>query len=109
MAKKKNTPAFDSLSTIIMDPQIDKDLKHLTHFCQTGTIETYHSMMLKYRPKRIHYKYDSMEARTRLAALQHNYNVGRKLAIVKKIDSGEVFQEERKNLEFPRGRKKMDS
>lgn len=48
-----------------------------------------------------------MEARTRLAALQHNFNVGRKLATVKKIDdSGEVFQVERKNLEFPRGRKK---
>ncbi|XP_077347750.1 uncharacterized protein LOC143996532 [Lithobates pipiens] len=104
---EKNTPAFDSLSAIIMDAQIEKDLKHLTYFCQTGTIETYHSMMLKYRPKRIHYKYDSMEARTRLAALQHNNNIGRKMATVTKIDdSGEVFQVERKNLEFPRGRKK---
>ena len=42
-----------------------------------------------------------------MAALSHNNDVGRKITTVTKIDdSGELFQEERRNLEFPRGHKK---
>ncbi|XP_040189237.1 uncharacterized protein LOC120920891 [Rana temporaria] len=101
------SPAFQALSSIVLDAQLNKDLKHLTHFCQTGIIETYHSMILKFRPKRIHYRYDSMETRTKLAALCHNYNAIRKPALTKKTDeSGQEVLVERKNIEFPRGRKK---
>lgn len=83
-----------------------KDIPHLTYFCQTGVLETFHSMMPKYRPKRIHYRYDSMEARTKTAVLCHN-NIIRKPAIIgKTLETGETIQMPRKYLEFPRGRKK---
>lgn len=99
----KNSPAFDALSTTLMDAQIINDIKHLTLFCKTGLIETYHSMILKYRPKRLHFKYDPMEARTKLAALYHNHNVVRLPAeVIKKDATGSEISVPRKNLEFPR-------
>ncbi|XP_077345647.1 uncharacterized protein LOC143989399 [Lithobates pipiens] len=103
----KGSQAYDALSRIVLDAQIIKDIPHLIHFCKTGPLETFHSMMLKYRPKRIHYRYDSMEARTKIAVLCHNHNVTRKPAIIeKRLETGETVQMARKNLEFPHGRKK---
>ncbi|XP_040212970.1 uncharacterized protein LOC120943636 [Rana temporaria] len=97
---KRKSPAYIALSAIVLDGQLGKDTKHLTYFCQPGILETYHSMILKFRPKIIHYRFDSMEARTKLAALCHNHNVMRNPALTKKKEIVE-----RKNLEFPRGRK----
>lgn len=37
-------------------------------------------MMLKYMPKRLHFDYNTMVARTQLAILDNNYNVGREQA-----------------------------
>lgn len=37
----------------------------------------YHSNQLVWTPKRIHFSYAGMRARQELAALNHNYNVGR--------------------------------
>lgn len=42
-----------------------------------------HSLALKYRTKRIHFGIDGMEARTKLAVLTHNHNVGKELATEK--------------------------
>lgn len=39
--------------------------------------------MLKYVPKRLHFGYDSMRARTQLAIMDHNENVGRQQATTK--------------------------
>lgn len=38
-------------------------------------------MMTKYVPKRIHFNHEGMEARTQLAALDNNSNVGRQHAV----------------------------
>lgn len=46
----------------------------------TGSLEVYHNIMLKYMPKRLHFGYDTMVARTQLAILDNNYNVGREQA-----------------------------
>lgn len=46
----------------------------------TGSLEVYHSVMLKYAEKRLHFSYDSMMARTQLAIIDHNNNLGRPLA-----------------------------
>ena len=37
-----------------------------------------HNAMLKYVPKRIHFRYTGMVARTALAVIDHNFNCGRK-------------------------------
>ncbi|ESO88711.1 hypothetical protein LOTGIDRAFT_165496 [Lottia gigantea] len=77
---KPSSPAYHAIQDIIFDNSITKSLEKLTLFCHTGDLEVYHSMMLKYCPKRQHFSYDGMVARTQLAALDHNYNTGRKQA-----------------------------
>ena len=57
-----------------------KDIKQLNLFCHTGNLESYHSMMLKYTPKRLAFKYPQMVARTQLSALDHNFNLKREQA-----------------------------
>ncbi|XP_053563042.1 uncharacterized protein LOC128653648 [Bombina bombina] len=70
----KQSESFHELEKIVCDAQMIKDLKHLNLFCHTGKLEVFHSFVLKYRPKRIHFKMDAMEARTKLAALANNRN-----------------------------------
>ena len=48
-----------------------------TQFTFTLMVQVYHSVMTKYVPKRIHFSLEGMIARTQLAALDHNFNVGR--------------------------------
>lgn len=43
-----------------------------------GSLEVFHNVTLKYAPKRLHFAYDSMRARTELAIIDHNMNIGRK-------------------------------
>ncbi|KAK7157007.1 hypothetical protein R3I94_006918 [Phoxinus phoxinus] len=52
-------------------------------FKHTGKLEVFHSLLLKYCPKRIHFHYTSMLARTQLAVLDHNENVNRHQASTK--------------------------
>ena len=42
---------------------------HITGFHHTGNVEVYHSVMTKYCPKREHFDFDAMCARTQLAVL----------------------------------------
>ena len=48
--------------------------------CHTKQLEPYHSLRLKYCPKRSLLSVDVMETHGALAALDHNFNVGRKQA-----------------------------
>ena len=59
-----------------MDKTLLKDLKHLTDFNHTGTLEVYHSLYNKYTPKRLHFSYPGMIARAQLAVLDFNAGVG---------------------------------
>ncbi|XP_056457818.1 uncharacterized protein LOC130391621 [Gadus chalcogrammus] len=68
---------FKSLRNIVEDKRLLKDLEQMTRFKHTGSLEVYHNVMLKYLPKRLHFRYDTMVARTQLAILDNNYNVGR--------------------------------
>ena len=45
-------------------------------------LEVFHSMLLKYAPKRQEFAYPQMEARLQLTALDHNHNVNREQAVV---------------------------
>ena len=56
----------------------------LTGFHHTGALEVFHSLLLKYCPKRQHFSYIGMQARIELAILDHNYNTDRKQATTKK-------------------------
>ena len=55
----------------------------VTEFHHTASLEVYHSMMLKYCPKRQHFGNEGMIARTQLAALDNNHNCSRTQAVVK--------------------------
>ncbi|XP_069809382.1 ADP-ribosylation factor-like protein 16 isoform X2 [Dendropsophus ebraccatus] len=81
---QKESPAHDILCKIVHNDVLLKDIRQLSSFCHTEEIEIYHNMCLKYRPKRINFLLDSMVARTQLAAIDHNRNVGRISATVKK-------------------------
>ena len=56
----------------------------LTGFHHTGALEVFHSLILKYCPKRQHFSYVGMQARIELAILDHNYNTNRKQATTNK-------------------------
>ncbi|KAL2102342.1 hypothetical protein ACEWY4_001510 [Coilia grayii] len=77
----KDSDAFRGLQAIVEDKRLLKDLNQMTHFKHTGSLEVFHSVMLKYMPKRLHFDYDTMVARTQLAILDNNYNVGREQAM----------------------------
>ena len=79
---EEGSPAHNSLGKSVNKPTLLSDLRKCTQFCHTGQLESYHSLRLKYCPKRSHFSVDVMEARGALAALDHNFNVGREQAVV---------------------------
>lgn len=42
--------------------------------CVSGQLEVFHNSLLKYCPKRLHFEYPAMKARTMLAVMDHNEN-----------------------------------
>ena len=82
-------------------PKLLKDTMLVTEFHHTGGLEIYHSMMLKYCPKRQHFSYKGMIARTHLAVLDHNHTTGRQQSVV---NLGAIKGEPRYNVVFSKGR-----
>ena len=78
---KAGSSAHVALEEVVLNRKLLKDLAKLADFCHTGGLEVYHSMPLKYCPKREHFTYQGMLARTQLAALDNNSNVGRQQAV----------------------------
>ncbi|KAJ8333638.1 hypothetical protein SKAU_G00089130 [Synaphobranchus kaupii] len=76
-----DSPAYKALSSVVLDKKLLLDLKQMANFKHTGALEVYHSAMLKYAPKRLHFNYNTMRARTQLTILDHNSNVGRPQAV----------------------------
>ena len=78
------SPAHDALKEIVCNKSLLKDVEMLAEFIHTGILEMYHGLMAKkYCHKLQHYSYDGMRARTQLAILDHNRNVGRPQAQTK--------------------------
>lgn len=103
----KPSAAFKALEDLVMSTKLKNDVPHLVLYCRTGAIETFHSSVLKYRSKRVHLRMNSMEARTKLAILSHNSNVGRSQAIVRRPSKkSDDLGTKRTALEHPRSRKK---
>ena len=97
------SPAHVALEEVVLNDRLLKDIGKLTDFCHTGELEVYHSMLLKYCPKRQHFSYRGMLARTQLAALDNNENTGRQQATVQ---NGENEGELRYKLAFPKSHKR---
>lgn len=83
---KAGSAGHVALEDIVYNPKFLKDLSKLTQFCHTGELESYHSMLLKYCPKREHFPYNGMLARFQLAAIDHNAHSERPQA---KTNTGE--------------------
>ena len=59
------------------------DLKYLSNFNHTATLEVYHSLHNKYCPKRLHFSYEGMIACSQLVVLDFNPGDGLKQAETK--------------------------
>ncbi|XP_072006315.1 uncharacterized protein [Engystomops pustulosus] len=103
---KEDSIAHQKLKSVVENKAILRDICHLSNFCHTGDLEVFHASVLKYRPKRIHFYFDSMVARTQLAIIDHNFNVGRVQA-TRKDNTGEVPLEDLKKhrYEYSKARK----
>lgn len=99
---KAGSPSHVALEEIVTNKKLLNDIEKLTEFHHTGELEQYHSVLLKYAPKREHFSYNGMVARTQLAMLDHNAHVNRKQAVVRK---GTKQGEKRFNVVCPKQRK----
>ena len=69
--------AFEALQNIVFDKNLLEDLPFVVEFSHTGILEIYHSLYNKWAPKRKHFSYGGMLARTQLAVM--DFNQGSKL------------------------------
>ena len=65
------------------------DLAFLTKFCHTGVLEVYHSLYNKWVPKRQHFSYAGMLARSQLPIM--DFNQGSNLKQTKTKDEEDRF------------------
>ena len=69
-----NSDSFKALQTVVLDKTLINDLKHLTRFSHTGSLEVYHSLLNKWIPESTHFSYKGMIVRGQLVAI--NLNLG---------------------------------
>ena len=88
----------DALKEVALNKSLLKDIGMLAEFIHTGILRMYHGLMAKtYCQKVQHYSYDGTRARTQLAVLDHNHNVGR--------SQGQTKEGAKKNkFVFPKGK-----
>ena len=63
----KGSPTHEALRAVVLDANLIKDLKYLTHYMHSGELEVFHSLYNVYCPKRLSFSYEGMSARTQLA------------------------------------------
>ena len=67
---------FGQLAKVVKNKCLCESLSHCTRNVPTDQLEIYHSMMLKYVPKQLHFKFPAaMSVCTCFMALDHNLNV----------------------------------
>ena len=72
---KESSFAYAALKKIVLDKRLLNDLKYLTDFNHTGTLEVYNSLYNKFSPKRLHFSSPGMIARAQLAVLDFNHAI----------------------------------
>ncbi|CAN8017337.1 unnamed protein product [Ixodes persulcatus] len=83
------SPAHQKLVEIVLSTHLLRDIPRLSTSTQTFATECFHSTLLQFAPKQVHFSFRRMKARTYLAALHYNENAG-------KAPSGD--QERRKDV-----------
>ncbi|XP_051543374.1 uncharacterized protein LOC127434585 [Myxocyprinus asiaticus] len=71
---EKESRAFHTLKTLVLDKGLLKDLRQMALFKHTSKLELFHSLLVKYCQKNLHFHNSSMVARTQLAILDYNEN-----------------------------------
>ncbi|KAM8923997.1 uncharacterized protein RCH25_008749 [Pelodytes ibericus] len=71
----KDSVPFRELTKFVMDRRLQKDLQQIAEYCHVENIQDFQNLVLKYRPKRVHFSKESITARMKLAILSHNANV----------------------------------
>ena len=71
------SPPHVAVEEVVTNTKLLKDMDKLTQFCPLEN----HSLMLKYCPRREHFSFRGMLARTQLAALDQNAHAGRQQAV----------------------------
>ena len=94
-----DSPPHKALRSIIFDTKLLQDIQKLNLCCHTGSLEVYHNVLMKYAPKRQHFSFKGMVARTQLAAIDHNANTGREQT---RASKGANANELRYKLVFPK-------
>ncbi|KAH9373108.1 hypothetical protein HPB48_001078 [Haemaphysalis longicornis] len=74
------TPAYQKLVSIVLNPLLLKHIEQLSTASQTSCLESFPSLIIQFAPKSTAYTPSVMCARTQLAILHHNENVGREQA-----------------------------
>ncbi|KAG0429602.1 hypothetical protein HPB47_023472 [Ixodes persulcatus] len=80
----EGSPAHQKLVEIVLSPHLLRDIPRLSTSAQTFATECFHSTLLQFAPKQVHFSSRRMKARTYLAALHYNENAGRPQAVTKK-------------------------
>jgi len=81
---KPGSSAHVAVEEVVFNKKLLKDIRKLTEYHHTGNLEVFHSLLLKYAPKRKHFSYQSMVGRTELAIMDHNNNCSRAQATITK-------------------------
>ena len=76
-------PAHNAVKSIIMDRPLLKNMLYFSQFKHTGNREVFHSLLLKYCPKRLHFSHHGMFGRTQLAILHFNVFINAEHAVTK--------------------------
>ncbi|XP_047194376.1 uncharacterized protein LOC124851234 [Hippoglossus stenolepis] len=71
------TPAFYRLEKVLSSKRVLKDVGKLSPHYQTSSLESFHSVILRFAPKNVVFPFLGMLCRLYLAALHFNENAGR--------------------------------
>ncbi|XP_071941165.1 uncharacterized protein [Antedon mediterranea] len=82
-----NSKAEEVVSNILNSPYLLRSIKQLSPTIQTYSNESFHQIINHFAPKMHHFRFKGMLARTYLAALHCNENVGRPQRVNKKGDT----------------------
>ena len=84
----KDSPAYNNLEKVVLDKRNLKDMEQLTNPLHTGSLEVFHSLINCYAPKRLGFELNVQDARVKLAIIDHNNNVGKEQARIRKVKHG---------------------
>jgi len=81
---KPGSPGHETLKKVVLNKTLVKDMEKLNLNIYTTYLEVFHSLKIRYLPKSIFFEKEKMISGVKLAAMDHNYNVGREQATKKK-------------------------